>query len=355
MNLRSEVIHAPPYSFHPPAEGIKLDQNELPYPLPDHVRDEVARVASEVALNRYPDLHAWTLRDRLARIDGWDPDGVLVTSGSNVLLHYAVVAAGIGRTVLTVSPTFSVYSLQARILGAKLVEVPLDAGFALPVDALVRELEAGEGVLMIANPAAPTGNLHPEGELERLIQAAAGRWLVVLDEAYHAFSGTDLSRFARLPNVLVVRTLSKAAGLAGLRVGYGLCEPQLARQLTKVMIPFNVSQLQQAIAGVILDHRDALAQQVNEVVSERVRMAGVMAGLMGVEVFDSSTNFLLFRVNEAALVYGALRERGILIRRQDHLPGLEGCLRVNAGLREENDAFLDALASVLGQGTEVPA
>ncbi len=355
MNLRSEVIHAPPYSFHPPAEGIKLDQNELPYPLPDHVRAEVARVAAEVALNRYPDLHAFTLRDRLAGIDAWDPEGVLVTSGSNVLLHYAVVAAGIGRTVLTVSPTFSVYSLQARILGARLVEVPLGAGFSLPVDELVRELGAGEGVLIIANPAAPTGNLHPDAEVERLIEAAAGRWLVVLDEAYHAFSGTDLSRFARLPNVLVVRTLSKAAGLAGLRIGYGLCEPALARQLTKVMIPFNVSELQQAVAGVVLDHRETLAGQVREVVAERARIEGAMAGLDGVEVFQSSTNFVLFRVEDAAGVYGALRERGVLIRLQDHLPGLDGCLRVNAGLREENDAFLEALASAVGKGTEVSA
>ncbi len=343
MSIRPEVSSAPAYHFTARPAQVKLDQNESPYPLPDAVARQVAAAVSAVELNRYPQLQAWDLAARLADRLDWPRDGVLVANGSNTLIQALVLACGLGRRVITVTPTFSVYAMQARLLGTDLTEVPLGPGFGLPVAALTEELSHGEGVLFIANPAAPTGNLHPEDELLQIIAAAAGRYTVVIDEAYQAFSGTDLSHLARQKDVVVLRTLSKAAGLAGLRTGYAIGQPEFIGNLAKVLLPFSVSQVQQAVAGVLLDNHELLDQQVNEIRSQTRWLQDGMRQVPGVEVFPTVTNFVLFRVADAAAVHERLLAGGILVRRQDHLPGLEGCLRVSAGLPAENVLFMEEL------------
>lgn len=356
MRIRESVLDAPPYNFSAAPAAVKLDQNESPYALPPVVAARVAQVTADVALNRYPQLQAFDLAAALAGRHEWDPAGVVVANGSNTILQGLVIAAGIGRRVVTVVPTFPVYAQQAQLLGAELVEVPLERGsFALPVDVLAERLAHGRGLLVLANPAAPTGNWHPEDEIVRLIEAAGDRYLIAIDEAYQAFAGTDLSHLARMPGVVVVRTLSKSAGLAGLRLGYALCAPDLATQLRKTVMPFSVSTLQQAVAGVVLEHDELLDARVAEIRSERERLHAALTEVPGVEAFPSSTNFVLFRTGDAAGVHRGLLDAGILVRRQDHLPGLAGCLRVSVGLPEENRRFLEALGRVLASGAGVPA
>lgn len=346
--IRPEVRELGAYSFTPHEAAVVLDQNEAPWGLPAELRREAAALAESLDFNRYPDLEPRQLRLELARLNSWDADGVAVAGGSNVLIQAAVLAAGVGRSVLTVSPTFSVYSLQARIAGARLSEVPLNADFSLPLARLERELADGAGVFFLASPAAPTGNAHQEADVRRLLAAAGDRWLFVIDEAYHEFAGSDLSALAReADNVVVLRTLSKAAGLAGLRLGYALAAPATAGQLRKVVMPFSVSRLQEQLGVLALRHGDRLADNVRRTVEERDRVFAALTALQDVTPFPSAANFILFRVGDAEAVHRQLLERGVLVRRQDHLPGLAGCLRVSTGLPEENDAFLHALAQVL--------
>jgi len=346
--IRPAVTGLGAYRFTPHEAEVVLDQNESPYGLPETLRDEAAQLAASVALNRYPDLEPRRLRARLAEVSGWPADGIAVAGGSNVLIQAAVLAAGIGRTVLTVAPTFSVYGLQARIAARNLVEVPLGPDFSLPVEQLEEKLKEGSGVLFVASPAAPTGNSHPQAELERLADAAGDRWLFVVDEAYHEFAGTDLSGFARgRPGTVVLRTLSKAAGLAGLRLGYALTDPFTAEQLRKVVMPFSVSALQEELGLLLLRDPERLKDNVRRTVQERERLQAALGKLPDVTVFPSAANFMLFRVPAAASVHAGLLERSVLVRRQDHLPQLEGCLRVSVGLPAENSAFLEALAEVM--------
>ena len=357
MSIRPEVRAAPPYHFTARPFTVKLDQNESPYDLPPALKKRALERLLELPFHRYPEMGAESLRAALADRYDWPEAGVVVANGSNVLIQALVAACGVGRRVLTVAPTFSVYSLQAHLLGTELTELPLREDFSLPIDDLLREMERGAGVLFLANPAAPTGNLIPEESLITLIERAAPHWTVVIDEAYHQFSRTDArALLKRYPHALSLRTFSKAFGLGGVRLGYALAQPVLAEQVGKLLLPFSVSALQIALGVTVLEEPGYLEPRIREVESERARVFKSLSALPGVHVYPSVTNFLLFRVEDAEALYKSLLAQGVLIRRQDHLPGLEGCLRVSIGTPEENGAFLEAarrVAEVQGEYQEV--
>ncbi len=349
MSIREAVRALTRYHFDPRSEPVKLDQNESPLDLPDALKARVVERLASVAFHRYPELHPVSLEGALARRHHWDPAGVVVANGSNVLLQALVIVAGIDQTVLSVSPTFPVYALQARLLGAELVEVPLGDGFALPVDRLRAAMRGRRGVLFLANPAAPTGNQFPETALLPLLEDAGEAWIIVLDEAYADFSGSDMRPLVRRypGRAISVRTFSKAEALAGARIGYALMAPELAEQVRKALLPFSLSSLQAAVALSVLEEPGYTEARVARTRAERERLRGALAALPQVEVFPSVTNFLLFRVARASSTYDALLEAGVVVRRQDHLPGLKGCLRVTVGTPAENDAFLGALTGAL--------
>lgn len=345
MSIRSSVRALEAYRFTPRPEAIKLDQNESFDDLPISLKQRVLAEFATLAWNRYPPLTPQPLERRLAEKHGWDPDGVVVSNGSNVLIQAITVVAGVGRRVVTVAPTFSVYAYQARLLAAELVELPLEADFGLPMARLKQAVSAGPGALFIANPAAPSGNLHPEAEIRELLDHAGGM-LAVIDEAYADFAPNDLSPLVeRYPNAVSLRTFSKAFGAAGVRVGYALTSPETAIELRKALLPFSVSTLQATVAMALLDEPQLVDERLALVRSERERLQRAMQQLDGVTVHPSVTNFILFRVADPAAVTEQLLDSGVVIRRQDHLPGAEGCLRVSVGFPAENEAFLAALAS----------
>ncbi len=348
MSIRPSVRALARYSFTPRDQAVKLDQNESPEDLPAPLKDEILRRLRATSLNRYPDLHPVSLQAAFARRHDWDPAGVVVTGGSNVLLQALAIVAGLGRSVLTVRPTFSVYGLQARLLDAELVEIPLGRGFSLPLDDVLAAMRGRSGVLFLANPAAPTGNLLPADDVRALLAAGGDDWLVVIDEAYGEFAGSDHAELVRgAPGAASLRTLSKAFALAGARVGYGLFAPDTAAEVRKAVLPFSVSALQAAVASTVLEAPAYVDERVARARTERDRLLAGMRSLPGVEAFPSVTNFVLFRVDDPGRVYHGLLERDVVVRRQDHVPGLDGCLRVTAGAAAETDAFLEALRDVL--------
>ncbi len=358
MSIRASVRELARYHFTPHADdqAIKLDQNEGPLDLPAELREQAIRRIAAADWNRYPELQPLSIEHAVAAKHAWPTDGVVVTNGSNVLLQALTIVAGIGQTVLTVKPTFSVYALQARLLGAELVEVPLAEGFALPTDALLEAMAGRRGVLFLADPAAPTGNQLARDGLLRLLEAAGDDWLVVLDEAYADFGRHDHAELVkRYPTAVSVRTFSKAYALAGVRLGYGLMAPALAGEVRKAVLPFSLSALQCAVGLTVLEEPSYVEARVALARSERDRLFQGMTSMDGVTAFPSSANFVLFRVADAAAVHAGLLDRGVVVRRQDHLPGLAGCLRVSAGLPAENDAFLLALGAVLERTSKAAA
>ncbi|WP_103130620.1 pyridoxal phosphate-dependent aminotransferase [Deinococcus aerius] len=341
--VRPAVRSVPAYPFTPIDAPIKLDQNESAYDFPADLKVVATGRMLARPWNRYPDLHADTLKERVAAFEGWDPAGVVLTPGSNVLIKLLTELAGIGQTVLTVSPTFSVYTLEARLLDARLVQVPLNPDFSLPVGALKAALrENRPGVLYVTQPHAPTGFVDAEAAVREVVEAAEG-WVVVLDEAYHQFSGTDYRNLVRAgENRLSLRTFSKAWGLAGVRLGYALGSIALATQLQKLVPAFNVGTLAQAALEVALENPGYVAERAAEVVRERERVIAALADHPVWTVHPSRANFYLIRTPDAEAAYRHLLSRGIVVRRQDRLPMLEGCLRVAVGTPAENDALIAA-------------
>jgi len=350
-------------AYHVPRpEGLraKLDANENPFPLPPQIVDGLARELAQVPLHRYPEADPVELRALIAADLGVEPGSLVFGNGSDELIALLCAAFGEprpGRTrasVLYPDPSFVVYRLAALGHGLDPVEVPLDDDMQLDFD-LVDEALTGirPNLAFFALPNNPTGTLWAP---ERVAELAANHpdTIVVSDEAYLQYGGrTLLGRLAELPNLVVMRTLSKI-GLAGLRVGFVTAGPAIVHELEKVRPPYNLGSLNQRAALWLLRHHRAwLLERCTDVIDERTRLAGALAALPGVRVFDSHANLILLRIGQAGdgqagAIYRDLAARGVLIRNFDRPGPLSGCVRVTPGTPAENDLFLDELRALLG-------
>jgi histidinol-phosphate aminotransferase len=336
-----------PYRTSEAASGrIFLHANENPYPPPPEIVDEIFALARKHPLNRYPEDGEELVRE-IAAYAGVDPSWVWIGDGSNeVLLQACLAFGGPGRKALLMEPTYRMHHRQARMAGTDVVEARRGPDFS--IDPLVAcEAIAAEqpDIVFVCTPNNPTGTITPAEDVRAIVEAAPG--LVVIDEAYFEFCGrTFVGDLPRFPNVIVVRTLSKAFRLASVRLGYGIADPALLEELRRVRMPYAQSVFSQAAALVALRRRDELLGIVPKLAAERDRVAGALGRIDGVEVFESGANFVLFRHARAQALLDALAERGIVIRDFRHLDGCEDCLRVSAGTPEENDEFLEVVRSV---------
>lgn len=340
------------YTLEAPVSARKLNQNEAAEDIPADLKQEILTRAGAVSWHRYPEFVPHQLAEAIAARHGWRADGVLVGNGSNEVIQAALtVSVAEGDVVVAPEPTFSLYKLLTGVLGGRYVPVPLGAGFRYDVDALVARAQAERAkVVVLCSPNNPTGSALPEGAVERLVRATDA--LLFVDEAYQEFGGPTAVELAkREPRVVVLRTFSKAMGMAGLRFGYALAHPEVAREIAKAKLPYNVNAITLAAAEVALEQPERFEARVRHIVAERERLAPRLAALRGVEVFPSQANFLLLRFHEVApeAVFTRLvEEAGILVRDVSRGPGLAGCLRVSIGTPADNDAVLAALVKILG-------
>ena len=334
-----------------PAEGlVKLDAMENPYRLPPELAARMGERLAQVAVNRYPDPAAPRLKQRLREAMDIAPalDLVLGNGSDELLQVISLTLSRPGAVVLAPEPSFVVYRLAAIAAGMRYVGVPLRADFALDertlIDAIERERPA---LTWIAYPNNPTGNLFPRESILRAVEASPG--LVVVDEAYYAFSGgaSMLPEVGKHPNLVLVRTVSKL-GLAGLRLGLAVGPREWLAEFEKLRMPYNVNSLSAAAAELLLEYREVFERQTAAIVAERARLEAGLDRLGRVVRFPSAANFVLARVPDAGAAFGALRSRGILVR---NLHGthalLANCLRLTVGTPDENARLLDALASHL--------
>ena len=329
---------------------VKINQNENPFELPEAVKRRVAEEALARDWSRYPDFDPRELLEALAAFSGWRADGVLAGNGSNELIEaLLLVTVGAGTRVVIPEPTFTLYALLTGMLGGEAVRVPLGPDFEYEPEALVHAVrESGAGVVIVCSPNNPTGGaLEREGVVHLCRSVDA---LVVLDEAYHEFSSqTAVDLLPAHPNLVVLRTFSKAMALAGLRVGYLLAAPEIVREVNKARLPYNLNVFSQAAALATLAEREHLQANVRRLVSLRHALAEELGRVPGVRVFPSRANFLLLELLEAdpKAVFEALYARGVLVRDVTSYPRLGRCLRVSVGSEDENRAFLDGLRAAL--------
>ena len=349
-HIKPAVRAVAAYTLSARRAPVKLNQNENPYDVPEAIKRRVIERALQRPWSRYPDFDPQELLEALAGFSGWRADGILAGNGSNELIEAALlVTVGEGTRVVVPEPTFTLYALLTRMLGGQVVGVPLGRDLEYDAAALsAARRRAQAPVTIVCSPNNPTGGVLPLGDLARLLAEADG--LVIVDEAYHEFAGQSaVPLLADHPNLIVLRTFSKAMGVAGLRLGYLLAAPEIAQEVNKARLPYNLNFFSQAAALAVLEQAPAFGEVVGRLIAMRDRLALDLAALPGVRVFPSRANFILFELSghEPRRVFDDLYARGVLVRDVSAYPRLERCLRVSVGTEEENATLLRALRESL--------
>jgi histidinol dehydrogenase len=332
------------YTLAPYRAAVKINQNENPFDMPAEIKREVERRLAERPWARYPDFVPARLLERLAAFANWRAEGTLAGNGSNELIQAVLtVTVSQGTRVAIPEPTFTLYRQIVTVLGGEVLAVPLTRGLQFDVAAIrERAIEGGAGVIIICSPNNPTGCRMDEADLTALARDFGG--IVVVDEAYHEFSGrTVVPLLAETANLIVLRTFSKAMAMAGLRVGYLLASAELAREVHKATLPYNLNIFSAAAAEVACERYELLRPQIETIIAERGRLSGALAAVEGIEVVPSSANFMLVRAGlPPRKLFDHMLARDILVRDVSSYPMLADYVRLSVGTPEENDRVIEA-------------
>ncbi|HXQ27094.1 MAG TPA: histidinol-phosphate transaminase [Candidatus Acidoferrales bacterium] len=347
IQVRRAVERMRPYN--PPLEGrtdkLRLDFNENPIGCSPAVRRALAKL-SAASISAYPEQE--TVRRKVARHFGVRPEELLLTNGTDEALSLVVnTFVESGDRVLLVEPTYAMYRFYSELAGARIVAPRYDAEMCFPWNTLLAALRAGPRVFFLPNPNSPTGNLLSTAELRRILNAAK-RTMVVIDEAYFEFSGvTVIPWIRRYKNLIVTRTFSKTAGLAGLRLGCIFVHREMAATMRKTQSPYPVNAAALVAAEAAMRDRAFIARTVREVRRSRSEFARGLKRL-GVRCFPSAGNFVLVHFGERAKrVVAALARKGILVRDRSSDFGGEGYVRITLGTHAQTRRLLRELKEIL--------
>ena len=331
----------------PESQLVKLDANENPYGPTPRVLEALG---SYPHFAIYPDPDQTRLREAIAAYIGQPAGRIICGNGSDELIDLLVrLCVRPGDAVVDCPPTFGMYGFDAGIHGARVIEVPRDDAFSIDIEGVAEATERHSAKLIFVTlPNNPTGNLTSRVEIERLLELPL---MVIVDEAYVEFAGVSaIDLVGRYPKLAVLRSFSKWAGLAGLRIGYGLFHEELIQHLWKIKQPYNINVAAQAAALGSLEDVDYLMEKVRCIIAERERIYARLQTLPGLHVYPSNANFLLCRVigGDAAALKAELMRRGILVR-YFNKPGLSDCIRFSIGTPDQNDVLLAALEALVGE------
>jgi len=329
-----------------PVENIiKLDANENPYGFSPRVNQALARCPD---FNIYPDNGQARLRKLLEGYTGVAARHIVAGSASNQLIDLVLrLFVTKGDEVINCVPTFGIYRFSTALCGGTLVEVPRDENFAVNVNAVKAAINGKTKMIFLANPNNPTGAVTPRRDILEILGTGLP---VLVDEAYYEFSGETIAPLVgQYENLMVLRTFSKWAGLAGLRIGYGLFPHEIADYLLRIKIPYNVNVAALVAVEESLKDTDYLMSRVKAIIAERERLFGELKKLEWLKPFPSQANFILCSVlnGEAIELRQKLQDKGILVRYFDE-PILRGFIRFSVGKPEHTDALIKALREIGG-------
>ncbi len=325
---------------------IKLDANENPYGCSPRVNQALAAYPD---LNIYPDDGQTRLRKLLEGYTGVDTRHIVAGGGSNQLIDLVLrLFISEGDEVIDCVPTFGIYRFSTELCGGTLVEVPRDENFAVNVSAVKAAISKKTKIIFLANPNSPTGTITPRPDILEILDTGLP---LLVDEAYYEFSGQTLAPLvSQYQNLMVLRTFSKWAGLAGLRVGYGLFPPRIADYLLRIKIPYNVNVAALVAVQESLKDINYLMSNIRAIRAERDRLFAELERLKWLKPFPSQANFILCSVlnGEATELRQKLQDKGILVRYFDE-PLLQNFIRISVGKPEHTDALIKALGEI-GRG-----
>lgn len=318
---------------------IFLDANENPY---------------NNGINRYPDPHQKALKAKVAEIKGISADSLFIGNGSDeaIDLVYRVFCVPGASNAVSIAPSYGMYEVAAAMNDIEFRKVQLRPDFSMDTEAMLSAADSKTRLMFICSPNNPTGNSFPVDQIEDILERFGG--VVVLDEAYIDFSVRPslTSLVKRYPNLIVLQTLSKAWGMAGLRIGLAIADPAVIALMSKVKYPYNINVLAQKMALMKLDEA-AKDRAVTEIVGQRFRLEKELAKCPEVKgIYSSDANFLLVRFDNPDEVYERLLAGGVIVRNRSKVSGCEGCLRITVGTPAENDRLLRLLSSPVAEPVE---
>lgn len=319
---------------------IFLDANENPY---------------NNGINRYPDPHQKALKSRISEIKGIAAGSLFLGNGSDeaIDLVYRVFCEPGESNTVSIAPSYGMYEVAAAMNDVEFRKVQLRPDFSMDTEAMLAATDSKTRLMFICSPNNPTGNSFPAEQIEEFLERFGG--VVVLDEAYIDFSVRPslASLVKRYPNLIVLQTLSKAWGMAGLRIGLAVADPAVISLMSNVKYPYNINVVAQKMALMKLDEA-AKDKAVAEIVGQRFRLEKELRKCPEVKgIYSSDANFLLVRFDNPDEVYGRLLAGGVIVRNRSKVPGCEGCLRITVGTPAENDRLLRLLASPVTEPVEV--
>ncbi len=344
--IRSDIVNLKPYVVNNIQHKIKMDANENPYDIPRHIKEHINKEIIDHNFNRYPDPVAMELREALASEFGVSADQILAGNGSDELISYIISAFGGNESaVIFPVPTFSIYEIFARLWGTKVISIPLSEDFDLKTNEIISAMNSvNRSIVFISFPNNPTGNCFSEQAILEIIENSRSS-IIVLDEAYYEFSQKTFMPLLKLHNnIIILRTFSKAYGLAGLRVGYMIANKEIIDQILKIKMVYNINSLSQKIALILLRYKNEMSKYINIILQERDKLFDDLSKKNELKVFNTNANFILFRVKTSAqFLFSELLKNGILIRNLNEPELLENCLRVTVGKPDENTAFMSVI------------
>ncbi|HEX9825128.1 MAG TPA: histidinol-phosphate transaminase [Flavobacteriaceae bacterium] len=315
---------------------VFLDANESPF---------------NNGVNRYPDPQQCKVKAILSKIKGVSTQNILLGNGSDEVLDLIVRAFCEPNqdNVIILPPTYGMYEVLANVNAIKTIMVELDSNFQPQVEQILKASNEQTKILFLCSPNNPSGNSFNQNNVEALIRDFQG--IVVLDEAYIDFSEQEswINRLEEFPNLVVTQTLSKAYGMAGIRLGICYASEDIISTLNKIKPPYNVNELTQQRALEQLNNLNAVKDQVNAVLNERTLLIEALKAIKFVsKIFPTDANFILVKVDDASKRYNQLIEKGIVVRNRTNQPLCENCLRLTIGTASENKKLIESLIDLLG-------
>ncbi len=329
---------------------VKLDAMENPFDLELNIKLSNSPVSAIINLNRYPDAACETIRSKLLKkYEINDKYDMIIGNGSDELIQLICLTfLKSENIILSPTPSFSMYQKISQVLGLRFEEVPLFEDFSLDINLMLKKIEElNPAVIFLAFPNNPTGNLWSKEDINLIIKKTNG--VVVIDEAYGAFSGeTFIKDIGKYNNLIIIKTFSKI-GLAGIRLGYLFGDKYLIKQINKIRLPFNINSISQKISEISMENNVFLDKQCEQIVELRFSLINQMMKFDKIKVFDSRTNFILFKILKGSAddVFSRLLENNILIKNMSNTPRLKNCLRVTVGTKKENDIFIKSLKNLI--------
>lgn len=333
--IRDNIKNLAPYSTardeYQGGIGTYLDANENPY---------------DSGYNRYPDPYQKALKHRISQIKGIPASRIFIGNGSDepIDLVYRIFCDPGVHNAVSIAPTYGMYKVAAAVNNVEFREVMLDDGYKLNGGKILAATDENTRLVFLCSPNNPSGNLLDGGEIVKIIENFKG--IVVLDEAYSDFADTDgfLHSLDKYPNLVIFQTLSKAWGMAGLRLGLAFAGEEIIKVLTRVKYPYNINVVTQKLVLDLLSDISGKEREVAELKRERERTVAGLADIETVrEVFPTDSNFVLVKVDDPRGMYNKLIDEGVIVRDRSRIRGCEGCLRITIGTPEENSKLLRIL------------